>query len=176
MRQTLRKGLLLLCCIYYAVIASKYNRQVPTRQCDKIGDNMNGLTLKEAGEAVGRSKQALQLAIKNGKLSASKDNKGAYRIEPCELFRVYAPITEQFKQEKPTSIEHNYISEKLLIAQLQAKLDAQEVILDERKRQIDDLKTQNRSLDQERKDAQQRLNNLLTGQSKRKGLLGRLFG
>ena len=176
MRQTWRKDLLLLCCIYYAVIVSKYNRQVPTRQRDKIGDNMSGLTLKEAGETVGRSKQALQLAIKNGKLSASKDNKGAYRVEPCELFRVYAPITEQFKHEKTTSLEQNDISEKLLIAKLQAKLDAQEMILDERKRQIDDLKTQNRSLEQERKDAQERLSNLLTDKSKKKGLLGRIFG
>lgn len=47
------------------------------------------LTLAEAAERVGKSKPTLQRAIKAGKLSASRDEHGAYRIDPAELARAY---------------------------------------------------------------------------------------
>jgi hypothetical protein len=50
------------------------------------------LSAKEAAELVGMSKAGILKAIKTGKVSAGKDLNGEWRIEPVELFRVYAPV------------------------------------------------------------------------------------
>jgi len=49
------------------------------------------LTLTEAAEQTGKSKSTLTRAIKNGGLSAHRNEHGDYRVEPSELFRVYEP-------------------------------------------------------------------------------------
>ena len=46
-------------------------------------------TLGQAAKAVGRNKATLSAAIKKGRISASKGENGAFRIEEEELFRVY---------------------------------------------------------------------------------------
>ena len=45
------------------------------------------LSLAEAASRVGKSKPTLQRAIKAGRLSASRDEHGAYLIDPAELAR-----------------------------------------------------------------------------------------
>jgi hypothetical protein len=50
------------------------------------------LMAREAGERVGKTRQAIIKAIKKGTLSAEKDTAGEWRIEPVELFRVYPPV------------------------------------------------------------------------------------
>ena len=49
------------------------------------------LTAREAGERVGKTRQAIIKAIRKGTISAEKDAAGEWRIEPVELFRVYPP-------------------------------------------------------------------------------------
>jgi excisionase family DNA binding protein len=49
-------------------------------------------TLGEAAKATGLTKPTLAKAIKNGKLSAAKNDNGSYSIDPAELHRVYPPI------------------------------------------------------------------------------------
>lgn len=49
-------------------------------------------TLGEAAKATGLTKPTLAKAIKNGKLSATKNDNGSYSIDPAELHRVYPPI------------------------------------------------------------------------------------
>ena len=49
------------------------------------------LSAKQAAEQVGLSKQGIIKAIKQGKLSATKDDNGEWQIDPAELFRVYQP-------------------------------------------------------------------------------------
>lgn len=51
-------------------------------------------TLKEAAEAVGLGKPALLKQIQRGKLSATRDPLGRWRIDPAELHRVYPPKGE----------------------------------------------------------------------------------
>lgn len=46
-------------------------------------------TLGQAAKAVGKAKGTIKNAIEKGRLSASKDEKGHYRIDPAELHRVY---------------------------------------------------------------------------------------
>lgn len=54
-----------------------------------------GYSLSEAAKATGKNKSTIQRAIKNGKVSGSKDASGAYAIEPAELHRVFAPVVAQ---------------------------------------------------------------------------------
>ncbi|HAZ60153.1 MAG TPA: hypothetical protein DCY89_01105 [Gammaproteobacteria bacterium] len=52
-----------------------------------------GITLREASEKVGVTRQTLMKAIKTGRVSAEKSTNGEWRIEPVELFRVWPPAT-----------------------------------------------------------------------------------
>jgi hypothetical protein len=49
-------------------------------------------TLGQAATATGKSKTTIANAIKKGRISARKDETGAYTIDPAELHRVYAPL------------------------------------------------------------------------------------
>jgi hypothetical protein len=51
------------------------------------------LSASEAATAVGLSRDGILKAIRSGKISAEKNQNGEWRIEPVELFRVYAPVT-----------------------------------------------------------------------------------
>lgn len=52
-------------------------------------------TLGEAARATGMSKAAISRAIKNGTLSAEKQEDGSFKIDPAELHRVYPPLTSK---------------------------------------------------------------------------------
>lgn len=47
------------------------------------------LSLNKAAKTCGRAKSTILDAIKNGRLSAPKDEKGRYSIDPSELHRVF---------------------------------------------------------------------------------------
>src|SRR3546814_18275422 len=51
-----------------------------------------GITLREASEKVGVTRQTLMKAIKTGRASAEKYDNGEWRIEPVELFRVWPHV------------------------------------------------------------------------------------
>lgn len=51
-----------------------------------------GITLKEASEQVGVTRQTLMKAIKSGRVSGQKSTNGEWRIEPVELFRVWPAV------------------------------------------------------------------------------------
>ena len=53
-----------------------------------------GITLREASEKVGVTRQTLMKAIKTGRVSDKKSDNGEWRIEPVELFRVWPPVNE----------------------------------------------------------------------------------
>lgn len=47
------------------------------------------LTMGEASKLAGISKATLSRAIKNGRVSATRNDKGGFDIDPAELFRAY---------------------------------------------------------------------------------------
>lgn len=57
------------------------------------------LSAKDAAERVGMTKPGIIKAIRQGRVSAEKDQKGEWRIEPAELFRVYPPINQNNQQD-----------------------------------------------------------------------------
>ena len=51
-------------------------------------------TLGQAARAVGMSKTSVLRSIRAGRISAGRDEFGQWAIEPCELHRVYPPLTD----------------------------------------------------------------------------------
>lgn len=62
------------------------------------------LTLGQASKEAGISKPSLSAAIKNGRLSAVKNESGFYEIDPAELFRVYPPKTNTNTESKQAAL------------------------------------------------------------------------
>ncbi len=76
------------------------------------------LSLRKAAEETGLTKPAILKSINNGRLSAKKDDKGHWQIDPAELFRVYparkpenSNQTETGKQELLT--ENRSLQDKI---------------------------------------------------------------
>ena len=68
------------------------------------------LTLNQAAREAGKSKATILDAIRNGRLTAPKDEQGRYQIDPAELFRVWPqtiqpPDTETETDPAPTMLE-----------------------------------------------------------------------
>jgi len=90
---------------------------------------MHPFTLNQAAKACHKSKSALLEAMRSGRLSAAKDDKGYWMIEPSELFRVYPinsssdianPVDYQFQEPIPTTTQNH---QNTLINALQAQID-----------------------------------------------------
>ena len=91
-----------------------------------------GISLKDASEQVGVTRQTLMKAIKNGRVSGKKTESGEWRIDPAELFRVWPPVNrvQQPLQADLTSgdthglqDEYNRLQDKVsMLEQLNADL------------------------------------------------------
>lgn len=96
-------------------------------------------TLGEAAKATGKSKATISKAIKSGRLSAAKDEAGAFQIDPAELHRVY-PITVSTKQnETPDESQGNPLNDGL-VRELQARLETAHERLVDKETVISDLR------------------------------------
>lgn len=142
------------------------------------------LSLSAAAKEAGKSKSVLSNAIKQGRLSAGRDETGSYRIDPAELFRVYPrtgkngvqePVLERNSTPPGTphstplrtadelnpSREIQELRERLVRAETLNEVHAQE--RDQLSRHIEDLR--DRAERAERKEDQ--LQALLTDQRER---------
>lgn len=63
------------------------------------------MTMGQAAKAAGVSKSTLSRAIKSGMMSAKRNDRGGYDIDPAELFRVYPCNTEQ-PSAQPDMTQH----------------------------------------------------------------------
>lgn len=65
-------------------------------------------TLGQAAKATGKAKSTILRAIKNGTISATKRDGGAYQIDPSELHRVFDPTSAQqcVKNDTQPPVEH----------------------------------------------------------------------
>ena len=128
-------------------------------------------TLGEAAIACGKSKSTLSKAIKAGKISAFKNDHGAFEIEPSELFRLYPPT--------PPPIEQNTI-ETVGVEQKETPKNTNNIEMLEAKLQmanerIDELKSDKEKLEIDKEQWRQQATNLLAAPDRR-GLLQRIFG
>lgn len=75
-------------------------------------------TLGEAAREVGKTKTALANAIKSGRISATRDDKGQYQIDPAELFRVYPAKSLEVCDTRPNETATLQRENELLREQL----------------------------------------------------------
>jgi hypothetical protein len=127
--------------------------QVDNRQHDM-------LTLGEAAKVSTVTKSAISKAIKNGRMSALKDDKGHYQIDPAELYRVF-PVNIGNSQVSVESVQQETYKET---SGLHATVEHLREILAEIKSERDDLRHRLDKESEERRDAQTKLTALLTHQ------------
>lgn len=96
-------------------------------------------TLGEAAKATGMSKATISKAIKNGRISASKDETGTFKIDPSELHRVYPPTVSSEQKETPTDTPAKADIDGTIRA-LQARLEAAQERLSDKDTVIADLR------------------------------------
>lgn len=118
------------------------------------------LSLNKASKEAGIAKSTLSEALKTGRLSADKDGRGRYRIDPSELFRVF-PKSSPNEHKKPIPNTEMNTENLLLIARLQAELKAEQRITATMEETLSDLRER---LDKEGTD-RRALTALLTDQS-----------
>lgn len=105
-----------------------------------------GLTLGEASKQTGKSKATLSRAVKNGRISAQKQEDGSFSIEPSELFRVYkrvydeTPTTARNTTNETTRNPTSTPEKDIEIATLRAELSAARDKIDDLKRQADEIR------------------------------------
>jgi excisionase family DNA binding protein len=104
------------------------------------------LTLAEAAKETGLTKPAILKAIQKGRVSATKDDKGQWLIDPAELFRVYSPTVKKEMGETQTG------SFELLLKlkELEAKLAVTEKRLLDKESEIENFRVQVDDLRSER--------------------------
>ncbi len=108
---------------------------------------MPPLTLNSASKAAGRSKATILDAIRSGRLSARRDDRQQWQIDPAELFRVFPPDQSATGHENRDRPPVSTIPTELLTAQvmtLQAQLELHQQTAERERRTlegvIDDLR------------------------------------
>lgn len=61
------------------------------------------ITLAAAAKLCGVDKSTLRRAVRAGKISAARDEHGVWRVEMCEVERVYAPVASAPEQPQGAS-------------------------------------------------------------------------
>lgn len=111
-------------------------------------------SLADAAEAAGKNKTTIQRAIKNGRISASKNDLGAYEIDPVELHRVFplataqrdAPRRQSNNTQQPSDASETRNEDRIVALEKElAVAQARSIGLEEQRQQmtdtIDDLRT-----------------------------------
>lgn len=106
-------------------------------------------TAGQAAEATGKNIATITRAIKSGKISAAKDDFGAWRIDPAELHRIFPMVAQGLRnpamqgnatpaQEAQIPISDNALHVEL--ATLRERISAQDALLTDRADTIADLR------------------------------------
>lgn len=113
-------------------------------------------TLGQAAKATGKQKSTILDAIRGGRLSAIRDDKNQWQIDPAELFRVYPPNTDTEREETPPT--HSKIE------LLEEKIRHQEREIRRLEQTADDLRADREDLRSDRDHWRRQATHLLTHQ------------
>jgi hypothetical protein len=100
-----------------------------------------GYTLGQAAKAVGMSKTSILRSIKAGRISAGRDELGQWAIEPCELHRVYPPLTDDTGTGNGTQ-ERGVTGGETALAEANARATVAEARLSDFKSMLEDIRVQ----------------------------------
>src|SRR3954469_17646958 len=86
------------------------------------------LTLAEAAAQVGVNRSTILRAVKSGKISGTRDDDGAWHVEPAELFRVFEPAQPEAEAEPQHALTN------ALVAELRARLEDMRLTIEDVRR------------------------------------------
>jgi len=98
-------------------------------------------TLGQAAKAVGMSKTSILRSIKAGRISAGRDELGQWAIEPCDLHRVYPPLTDDTGTGNGTE-ERGVTGGETALAEASTRATLAEARLSDFKSMLDDIREQ----------------------------------
>lgn len=128
------------------------------------------LTLGQAAKETGISKATLSRAIKSGRISARKNEKGGFDIDPAELFRVFPRNTETVTSNS-TMKQTVTPLETPEIAKLEVEIQGLKAQLSIMREYVDDLKGQRDKWQEQAGQSQILLQNMRPVKRKWFGLL-----
>ena len=123
-------------------------------------------TLKEAAESVGMTKPAIFKAIKKGTISAAKDERGQWLIDPSELHRVYKPVNQDENRSVSSLRGETAADTHGLQAEIERLREERERERQQQQETIADLRRRLDQSEAERRETQGKLTALLTYQPK----------
>src|SRR5467141_3754785 len=126
--------------------------------------NTMAYSLGQAAKAAGISKTSLHRAINKGRISAAKNDNGAYEIEPSELHRVYPPVTEGNSSANPDLVRDGTPETAIEAAVLRREAELLRERLADKDGVISDLRERLDQSEQERREKDRQLTALLTDQ------------
>jgi len=126
--------------------------------------NTMAYSLGQAAKAAGISKTSLHRAINKGRLSAAKNDNGAYEIEPSELHRVYPPAAEGNSAANPNLVRYGTQETLAETEVLRREVELLRERLDDKDGVISDLRERLDQSEQERREKDRQLTALLTDQ------------
>jgi excisionase family DNA binding protein len=112
------------------------------------------ITLAEAARMAGVSKGAVRKALAAGKMTATRDEQGRWRVHVADVERVWpprAPVTGYQRDPIPVGDREPRAPGE---AELASRLAVAEALLGERERQIDDLRARLAEAERERRELQ----------------------
>jgi hypothetical protein len=69
------------------------------------------MTLAQAAQATGVNRSTILRSIMSGKISGTKDDKGVWWVEPCELHRVFPPTEAKPKAMHQSALEDSGVAD-----------------------------------------------------------------
>jgi excisionase family DNA binding protein len=128
-------------------------------------------SVAEAARTIGKSKTTVLRAIAKGKLSATRDNTGLFRIDPAELSRVFSTLLHHAPAHAPAHGAPSADAFEVKLAAAEAQLAAMHEAARLRDEALNDLRHRLDQADAERRQAldrlaaaQERITALLTDQ------------
>jgi hypothetical protein len=121
---------------------------------------MPPFTLGQASKATGRSKAGILDAIRTGRLSATRDDKKQWQIDPAELDRVYPLIVQSGVKTEQDQTPLNTQE----LRHFEEKISFFERIIDSLENERNDLRERLDKSEDERRSTQSKLTALLTHQ------------
>ena len=132
-------------------------------------------TLGQAAKATGKAKSSISAAIKDGTISAKKNENGSYIIDPAELHRVFPPASSansttehRFDDSEQGNLRFENGVLRGELNQLRERLAGIDTQHDRERRalsdQIQDLRKRLDQAEQERREKDRQLTTLLSNQ------------
>ena len=95
------------------------------------------LSVREAAERVGVTRQTIFKKIKDGELSATIDHRGNKQIDVSELLRVYGQLQSNYSQQSTTVNKARQLKLSPISSDLQLELDRSKMLLQMKDRELD---------------------------------------